>query len=627
MSIAEWFRTLEFGSLFRNQLLNVGQQEIERAREAELRFCHLTETNFRAQRVALDIDDPYSLLGYIAAAVFQINGFHLHDVQLIAILNANRNVIIEMQTGEGKTLVTGAIAAKLAMQGAKVHVGTSNAYLAERDSTTMAPVLERLGLSHGLLVPNSSETQSRRSYRKEVVYGPGYQFGFDYLRDQMFLRNESRQKLGFSMLQKIGQGRIREQLIQDGRFEVAIIDEADSVMIDEALTPLIISLPSENNDSPIPYGIAERIVARMERDRDYSVDEVTKKLEVTDLAMANAHQEIALERTIQLSRPWRKYIENAIRAKELFQNNVHYVVKDEKVQIVDQFTGRIFEDRTWQAGLHQAVEAKEKVTIQPGRESTATVSRQRYLKMYENVIGLTGTAKSAEHEFRTVYGCRTTVVETNKPCIREVLTPRFFVDQELKLKAIAEAVGQRHSLGQPILIGTRTIKESLEVAAALDNSNLEYVMLNGIQNEEEALIIAEAGQWGAITIATNMAGRGTDIKIAEECLRVGGLHVIGVSFNESQRIDRQLAGRAARQGQPGSVQFFCSAEDELLVENKSEISRTIRQRAGKNGESPNLSRQVFQFQSMLEARKLKQRTDMMLRDRWMDSVRESIENK
>ena len=304
-----------------------------------------------------------------------------------------------------------------------------------------------------------------------------------------------------------------------------------------------------------------------------------------------------------------------------------YVVVDDEVQIVDQNTGRIHPDRSWQDGLHQAVEAKENVPIKPGRESTTQVTRQRYLQMYDRLAGLTGTAMLVEREFKTVYRCNVVVIPTNKKSLRNVLPPRFFADQEAKIEAIAQQVVERHSTGQPILVGTRTIHETLQVNEALIARGLQATLLNGVQNEEEAEIVARAGQRGAITVATNMAGRGTDIKIEKEALEIGGLHVIGVSPNLSRRIDRQLVGRAARQGQPGSAQFFAAATDEIFVENESSLVRQIPRRAKSNGESDDFSKELDALQSMIEARSYKQRQDMILRDRWMDSVREAIEKE
>jgi preprotein translocase subunit SecA len=406
-----------------------------------------------------------------------------------------------------------------------------------------------------------------------------------------------------------------------------LIDESDSVMIDEAMTPLIISLPKKEHEDPTPYLIAKKIVAEFTEGIEYTIELPSKNVEVTPEAQQSAHDDIASLHDLNLARPWRVYITNAIRAGKTFVRDVDYVVVEDEVQIVDQNTGRIHPDRSWQDGLHQAVEAKENVPIKPGRESTTQVTRQRYLQMYDQLAGLTGTASLVEKEFRTVYRCNVVVIPTNMPSQREVLPTRFFASQEAKLEAIAQQVVDRHAKGQPVLVGTRTIHETLQVNDALIARGLNATLLNGVQDEEEAEIVARAGELGAITVATNMAGRGTDIKIAKAALKIGGLHVIGVSPNRSRRIDRQLVGRAARQGQPGSAQFFAAATDEIFVENESSLVRQIARRAKSNGESGNFSNELNSLQSTIEARSYKQRQDMILRDRWMDSVREAIEKE
>ena len=461
--------------------------------------------------------------------------------------------------------------------------------------------------------------------RNQVVYGPGYRYGFDFLRDQMYLRDNRQSHLGLATVNRIRGNNPHQKLIQPPKFHVALIDEADSVMIDEAMTPLIISLPSKNHEDPMPYLLAKKIVAGFEEGVDYTLEMPSKKIELNDKAQQYAHDEVRHERKLKLARPWRIYIVNAIRAEKTFSRNVDYAVVDDEVQIVDQYTGRIFPDRTWQDGLHQAVEAKEGVTIKPGRESTTQITRQRYLQLYQYLAGLTGTASSVELEFRTVYCCPTVEIATNKKSRRKIETTRFFGSLEAKLDAIAEDVVRRHKTGQPILIGTKTIRETYEVFEAITSRGLSVTLLNGVQDEEEADIVARAGQTGAITIATNMAGRGTDIKPDENALAQGGLHVIGVSPNSSKRIDRQLVGRAARQGQPGSAQFFAAATDDLFAEQQTSLTKQMVRKQNKNGEAPDFSRDLANLQQAIEARNFQQRQDMILRDRWMDSVREAIE--
>ena len=563
--------------------------------------------------------------GLVAEAVHRAFGFRLHDVQIMAIGAGVQGAIVQMQTGEGKTVVTGAIAAVHTLTAASIHVGTTNNYLAERDLEQTQAVFQRLGIASGLLPEENNESQSRRMYRKQIVYGPGYQYGFDYLRDQMALRADRQSDLGATTVNLIRGTNQTQSLLQVQSHQIALIDEADSVMIDEAMTPLIISLPASAHEPILAYMLAKKITKTFQEGVDFKIELPAKKIDVTDQANDRAHQAVANQRRLQLSRPWRTYLSNALRAQHVLQRDVDYVVVDDKVQIVDQFTGRIFSDRTWQDGLHQAVEAKENVPIQPGRESTTQVTRQRYLQMYDSLAGLTGTATGVEKEFQQVYHCPVIEIPTNKPCLRNQLKTRFFASAESKLAAIADDVVARHRRGQPILVGSKTIRESFDVRDALVARGLDPILLNGVQDREEAEIVSQAGAAGAITIATNMAGRGTDIKPDTEATRAGGLHVIGVSPNASKRIDRQLVGRAARQGQPGSAQFFTAAGDSLLEDNESGLSRQIKRRAKASGESANFSKQLASLQDAIEARGFKQRQKMILRDKWMDKVREAIE--
>ena len=563
--------------------------------------------------------------GLIAESIFRNIGFRLYDVQMNALVAGAAGAIVEMQTGEGKTVVTGAIAAIKSLGCPSVHVGTTNTYLAARDLECMAPALDMLGISYGLLPEESNEIVSRQVYQKQIVYGPGYQYGFDYLRDQMFLRNNRQTVLGVSTVNQIRGSDPYGDLIQPREHHIALIDEADSVMIDEAMTPLIISMPAKTHEDPAPYLLAKKITDDFVDGESYHLEFPSKKIVVTDEANRLAHEAIAGIKNLQLTRPWRMYIVNAIRADRTYQRNVDYVVVDGEVQIVDQNTGRIQPDRTWQAGLHQAVEAKENVTIKPGRESTTQITRQRYLQMYGQLAGLTGTAAAVTGEFQSVYGCRVVPIPTNKKNRRRVHHPRFFNSLEAKLEAIAADVIVRHHKKQPVLIGTRTIRESIEVRDVLVAQGLNPMVLNGVQDGDEAEIVGQAGVAGAITIATNMAGRGTDIKPDRDALEAGGLHVVGVSPNDSKRVDRQLIGRAARQGQQGSAQFFLAATDALLVDNASPLQKQISRRANRSGEAPNFSRELSNLQQAIEARNQKLRQEMILRDRWMDSVRESID--
>ena len=603
-------------------------------RKEEHALADLSETQFRDRAIAAresaaekGVTDQafFEWGGIVAESVFRTNGFRMHDVQVQAMIAGTSGAIVEMQTGEGKTVVTGATAAMKLLDCVSVHVGTTNAYLAERDMEENTAAFDLLGITYGILPDEHNEALSRAAYRQEIVYGPGYQYGFDYLFDQMNLRQNRQSVLGVKTMNRIRGLNPTDKLIQVGPHDVALIDEADSVMIDEAMTPLIISLPSGKSEDVKPYLLAQKITSEFEIDVDYTIKMPGRLLELTDQANRRGHDAIAKHRDLQLSRPWKVYLSNAVRARELYKRDIDYVVRDEAVQIVDQYTGRIFADRTWQAGLHQAIEVKEKVEMQAGRESTTTITRQRYLQMYDQLAGLTGTASSVRKEFQVIYNCNVIEIPTNKTSLRRIDTARFFADLESKLAAIAVDVAERHKTGQPILVGTRTIEESIQIKESLTAMGLSSTLLNGVQDEEEADIVAEAGKMGQITIATNMAGRGTNIKPAKEALSIGGLHVVGVSPNPSRRIDRQLVGRAARQGQPGSAQFFACSTDQIFVENDSPLCKLMVKRANAQGEAPDYTRDLANLQSAIEARNFKQRQDMILQDCWMDTVREAIE--
>ena len=572
-----------------------------------------------------DLASVTQFCGLVCESIRRSCGFQLYDVQIQAIAAGASGAIVEMQTGEGKTVVTGAIAAMQTLFAPAVHVGTTNAYLAGRDLESMMEAFDILGISHGLLPEGSNESASRHAYRQQIVYGPGYQYGFDYLHDQMNLRRDRRMQLGRSTANHIRGRSSKEDLIQNNSHHTALIDEADSVMIDEAMTPLIISLPSSRELDPVPYLLAKQIIDKFEEGQNFTIDPLTKKIDINEDTNLQAHAEIAAKKKIRLERPWRIYLSNALRAEHVLKRDVDYVVVDGEVQIVDQYTGRIQPDRTWQAGLHQAIEAKEDLKLNAGRDSTTQITRQRYLQMYGHLLGLTGTARQVTCEFQDIYKCRVIEIPTHRPCVRSRLKTRFFTDLQSKLEAIAKDVLLRHQSSQPVLVGTRTIRESHEVYNTLVGIGLKPTLLNGVQDEEEADIVARAGNAGTVTIATNMAGRGTDIKLDQDALEAGGLHVVGFSPNSSPRIDRQLAGRAARQGQPGSVQFFAAATDDLFTDNPSRLSKLIQRRANRTGESSNFSNELLQLQRTIEARKYKQRKNMIQRDKWMDTVREAIE--
>lgn len=609
---------------------------VREVRRCEQRAVSLSDQELRSQAESIRHQalgrkkaDPRSVSEYsglIAEAVSRTFGFRMHDVQIRGMLAGFDGAIVEMQTGEGKTVVTGAMAALQGLRAKSIHVATTNDYLAARDREELMPVFERLGLTSGILPEETNQEATKLAYKNDITYGPGYQFGFDYLRDQVVLRTNRQSDLGRKTIDALLGSNIRDRLMQPELHDSMIIDEADSVMIDEAVTPLVISGAARDTTDPTPYLLAMKVAGELVKDEDFTIELPDKTIEVDDAASDRCHDAIANEPDLKLERPWRIYISNALRALHVLQRDIDYVVQEGEVQIVDQNTGRIFSDRTWQDGLHQAVETKEAVEIKSADPSVARITRQRYLQMYGQLAGLTGTALAVSGEFQSVYSSPVVQIPTNLPSQRRVLSARFFADMDAKLNAIAADVVQRRSGGQPILVGTRTIAESIQVADRLAAAGIDVVLLNGVQDQEEAEIVAAAGVAGTVTIATNMAGRGTDIKLDADALEAGGLHVVACSHNGSTRIDRQLIGRAARQGNPGSAQFFVAPEDELIATYAPKLGQRIKAHAKSTGETrKSFSTDIATLQAQIEHKQYMVRQAMVRQDHWMDLVRASIE--
>ncbi|WP_243299886.1 accessory Sec system translocase SecA2 [Bacillus litorisediminis] len=464
------------------------------------------------------------------------------DVQLIGGLVLTEGNIAEMATGEGKTLVASLPSYLRALEGKGVHVITVNEYLARRDRDIIGKIHEFLGLTVGLNLPMMETDQKQMAYNADITYGVGQEFGFDYLRDHMVRSKHDRVQRPF---------------------HYAIIDEVDSVLIDEAKTPLIIA--GKMKSDPDLYKIAAKLAKRFEKDVDYEFDDETKATSLTDTGIEKVEKAFGVDNLYELEHQiLYHYMIQAVRAHVMFKRDVDYIVKDGKVMLVDMFTGRIMEGRTLSDGLHQAIEAKEGVEITDENKTQASITIQNYFRMYPQLAGMTGTAKTEEKEFMQVYGMEVVQIPTNKPVIREDLNDMVFATAEDKYKGVVEEVKARHAKGQPILIGTTSILQSEKVADYLQKAGLKFELLNAKSVEQEVELIAAAGQKGQITIATNMAGRGTDIMLGEGVAELGGLHVLGTEKHESRRIDNQLRGRAGRQGDPGSSQFFISIEDDMF---------------------------------------------------------------
>ena len=472
----------------------------------------------------------------------RVLGMRHFDVQLIGGICLHRGNIAEMRTGEGKTLVATLPVYLNALTGNGVHVVTVNDYLATRDSEQMGRLYNFLGLSTGLIVANLDFNQRKEAYACDITYGTNNEFGFDYLRD--------------NMVSDVS------QMVQRP-LNYAIVDEVDSILIDEARTPLIISGPGQRSTDNY-YKLA-RIVPHLVKDEDYTIDEKQKTIAPTDSGIAKVEQMLGVENLYDAENIELNHLLGAsLRAYAMMHRDTDYVVKDGEVVIVDEFTGRLMFGRRYSDGLHQAIEAKEGLKVERESQTLASVTFQNYFRMYHKLAGMTGTAKTEEKEFIDIYGLEVLPIPPNKPLARVDLPDQIFKTKAAKYRAVVRNAVERHQTGQPILIGTTSITQSEELSDMLLRAGVPHKVLNAKHHEKEAEIVADAGQMGMVTIATNMAGRGTDITLGEGVPELGGLAILGTERHESRRIDNQLRGRAGRQGDPGSSQFFLSLEDDLM---------------------------------------------------------------
>ena len=472
----------------------------------------------------------------------RVLGMRHFDVQLIGGIVLHQGKIAEMSTGEGKTLVATAPTYLNALEGKGVHVITVNDYLAKRDSEWMGQVYKFLGLSVGLIVHDMDFHQRKLAYNSDITYGTNNEFGFDYLRDNMVVS--------------------LDQMVQRP-LHYCLIDEVDSILIDEARTPLIISGPGQKSTDDY-YRLA-KCVPKLVKDEDYTIDEKQKTVAPTEAGVAKMEKLLGVKNLYDTENLELNHLfTQALRAQTMMIRDRDYVVKDGKVIIVDEFTGRLMYGRRYSDGLHQAIEAKEGLQVERESQTLATITFQNYFRMYDKLAGMTGTAKTEEQEFIKIYGLEVVQIPTNKPIQRKDLPDVVFKSKRGKDKAVVREVLRRHKTGQPILIGTTSIEQSEELSRMLTQAGIVHNVLNAKYHELEAHIVAQAGQKGQVTIATNMAGRGTDIVLGEGVAELGGLAIIGTERHESRRIDNQLRGRAGRQGDPGSSQFFLSLEDDLM---------------------------------------------------------------
>jgi preprotein translocase subunit SecA len=536
----------------------------------------------------------------------RVLGMRHFDVQLLGGVTLHEGNIAEMRTGEGKTLVATLPVYLNALTGKGVHVVTVNDYLARRDSEWMGKLYRFLGLSVGLIVHGLDFAERKMAYAADVTYGTNNEFGFDYLRDNMVVQ--------------------RDQMVQRP-LNYGIVDEVDSILIDEARTPLIISGPGEKSTEL--YARLAKVAPKMEAETDYTIDEKAHTVAPNLAGIAKAEKLLGVTNlydaeNIELSH----HFNQALRAQFLMKRDKDYVVKDGEVVIVDEFTGRLMFGRRYSDGLHQAIEAKEGVKIERESQTLASITFQNYFRMYKKLSGMTGTAKTEEAEFRKIYQLDVIIMPTNKPIMRTDFPDVIYKNKRAKYNAVVEDIVETHRKGQPILVGTTSIVQSEGLSDLLKKRGVPHNVLNAKFHEMEAQIVAQAGQMGAVTIATNMAGRGTDIVLGEGVAEVGGLHIVGTERHESRRIDNQLRGRAGRQGDPGSSRFYLSLEDDLMrlfgSDNIAGIMEKLGMEENEPIEHPLISRSIEQAQKKVEGRNFDIRKQVLEYDDVMNQQREVI---
>ncbi|NMB24211.1 MAG: preprotein translocase subunit SecA [Firmicutes bacterium] len=587
------------------EVINSWEPEIQALRDDELQ-AKTGEFRGRLERGA-SLDDllPEAFAVVREAARRTVDMRHF-DVQLMGGIILHEGRIAEMKTGEGKTLVATLPIYLNALTGKGVHLVTVNDYLARRDAEWMGSIYRFLGLSVGTIVHGLDYDERRAAYNADVTYGTNNEFGFDYLRDNMVLYADH-------MVQR--------------PLHYAIVDEVDSILIDEARTPLIISGPSE--EAPELYYRFARLVPRLKPETHYAVDEKAKTVTLTEEGVARVEELLGIdnlfdEEHFQLNH----YLNQALKAANLFRRDRDYVVQNGEVLIVDEFTGRLMHGRRYSDGLHQAIEARENVKIERESQTLASITFQNYFRMYDKLAGMTGTAATEEAEFQKIYGMDVVVIPTHKPMIRIDYPDAVYRTADAKYAAIVEEVAELHAKGQPVLLGTISIEKSEMLSDMLKKRGIPHSVLNAKHHEREAEIVKEAGQRGTVTIATNMAGRGTDIILGEGVNELGGLHILGSERHESRRIDNQLRGRSGRQGDAGSSRFYVSLEDDLMRLFGSERVGAIMDRLGwaedEAIEHPQISRAIEGAQKKLEAYHFDMRKQVLEYDDVMNQQRETI---
>lgn len=541
-------------------------------------------------------------------ACFRAIGEKPFRVQLIGGLAIHRGNIAEMKTGEGKTLTTVLPAYLNALSGKGVHVITTNEYLSTRNAQWMGPIYDLLGVSVGINTRDKSPKEKKEVYEADITYTTNNELGFDYLRDNMVVHKENRTQRGLNF---------------------AIIDEVDSILIDEARTPLIISGGSAKSANI--YKEADRVAKNLKID-DYVVDEKTKKVTLTEEGVKNCEKMLHLDNLYDISNSVMVHnLDKALTANYAFKKDVDYVIENDKVIIVDTFTGRLMHGRQFSEGLHQALEAKEGVTINEETKTLATITFQNLFRMYNKLSGMTGTAKTEEEEFQNIYNTNVVCIPTNKPVIRDDQVDLIYSSLKGKFNAVVKTVKEIHKTGRPVLVGVASVETSELVSQLLTKAGVKHELLNAKNHEREAHIIENAGKKNAVTIATNMAGRGTDIKLGEGVRELGGLYVLGTERHDSRRIDNQLRGRAGRQGDPGTTRFFVSMEDDLMIKFGSEKMKAVMETLGIKDDqaisNKMISKNIEAAQKKVEGFNFDRRKGLLDFDNVISKQREIIYNR
>ena len=549
------------------------------------------------------LPEAFAVVREVASRTVKMRPF---DVQVIGGLVLHEGRIAEMKTGEGKTLAATMPLYLNALEGRGAHLVTVNDYLARRDAEWMGPIYKFLGLSVGVIVHGLDDDERRENYGCDITYGTNNEFGFDYLRDNMKFA-------------------IEDYVQRD--FHYAIVDEVDSILIDEARTPLIISGPSE--ESTDKYYRINQVIPRLRRDTDYSIDEKSRTVVLTEEGVARVESHLKVSNLYEPRNiDTLHHVNQALKAHTLFKRDVDYLVKDGQVIIVDEFTGRIMPGRRYSDGLHQALEAKEKVKIEQENQTLASITFQNFFRMYSKLAGMTGTADTEAAEFKKIYNLDVVVIPTNMPMIRVDHTDVIYKTEKEKFAAVIEEIRELNKAGRPVLVGTISIEKSELLSKYLNQTGIQHHVLNAKNHEREAEIVSQAGQRGQVTISTNMAGRGTDIKLGEGVAELGGLHILGTERHESRRIDNQLRGRSGRQGDQGSSRFYLSLEDDLLRIFGAEKISSIMDKIGIEENEPIehklISRAIENAQKRVEGQNFDIRKHLLEYDDVMNRQRQVI---